>query len=82
MKSPNKAIRVGDLIQYFYQWRPTSARALTTKAVTEIIDGGAAFIVEGGYRVQVGEITVHIPMHASGEAATDDRRRTTAEQRS
>lgn len=59
------AIRVGDLIQYRYKWREFGVpdHALTTRTVEEIVEGGAAFIVNGGFRVEANHITAHIPMH-------------------
>jgi hypothetical protein len=51
----NVRVQVGDLIQYQYQ------QGRDTRRVIEIVDGGAAFIVEGRYHIGASQITTHIP---------------------
>jgi hypothetical protein len=65
IRNSNSEIQVGDLIQYRYRWRSFGVpdHALSTQVVTEVIDGGAAFIVEGGFRIEKSQILTHIPMH-------------------
>jgi hypothetical protein len=75
------AIRVGDLIQYRYQWRELgglSDHALSTRKVKEVIqstfgDGPIAFIVEGGFQVEVAQITAHIPMHSESDGTKQEQ---------
>lgn len=62
----NENVAVGDLIQYrFTRTRVGSqpSHDLATRRVIEVIDNGAAFRCEGGYRVSATQINAHIPMH-------------------
>ena len=79
------AIRVGDLIQYRYRWREFGVpdHALSTRAVEEVVNGGASFIVQGGFRVEAAQITAHIPMHSeavNSEESTVDSQSQNREQ--
>lgn len=58
-------IHVGDLIQYRYTWGPRGFKqsALTTREIREIIEGGKAFIVDGGFRVEGFQVIAHFPIH-------------------
>lgn len=65
--------QVGDLIQYHYRVPGfvSGSAVLTTREVIEVIEEGAAFIVDGGFRVQATKITTHIPMHHEEKPAGD-----------
>lgn len=69
----SSVVCVGDLIQYRYSYGPKGFTqwALTMRAVIEIADAGAAFVVEGGFHVPARCIVTHIPMH--GESADGEQ---------
>ena len=62
-------VKVGDLIHYHYRFLSMgmSQQARSTKEVIEVINGGAQFVVEGGFRINATQIDTHIPMHREGE---------------
>ena|SRR5438105_4733371 len=65
----NSRVQVGDLLVYRYTSGHWSGR--TTRAVIEVLDGGATFVVDGGYHVSATQILAHIP--AAEESVTGDR---------
>lgn len=67
-------IAVGDLIQYRYSYgrKGNISWALTTRAVIEVVDGGATFVVEGFFNVPARCVTNHIPMHREAENDEDE----------
>ena len=68
-----RAVAVGDLIQYRYSYGPKGFTqwAISTRAVMEIIDEGAEFVVEGCFHVFAKNVTTHIPMHTDDEGDDD-----------
>lgn len=68
-------IQVGDLIQYRYSYGPKgfTSWSITTRTVIEVVDGGAAFVVEGLFNVPARCVITHIPIDpAEGEEFKDE----------
>jgi len=66
-----RKVRVGDLLQYRYQWCPQARFSVTTRPVIEVIDNGAEFVVKDGFHVKAGQVLTHIEMHQDSEGGAD-----------
>lgn len=69
------AVKVGDFIQYRYQYRGLggmSDHGLDTREVIEVVNGGAVFVVAGFYNVNACQIVDHIPLLPSVDETLDN----------